>query len=42
MSQRISSRPAASAATRPDIELQPIVNVKITEALQTGYVHIVE
>ena len=41
MSQRISSRPAASAATRPDIELQPIVNVKITEALQTGYVHIV-
>ena len=41
MSQRISSRPAASAATRPDIELQPIVNVKITEALQTGCVHIV-
>lgn len=28
------------AATRPDIELQPIVNVKTTKALQTGCVHI--
>ncbi|WP_407911057.1 type VI secretion system baseplate subunit TssK, partial [Escherichia coli] len=28
------------AATRPDIELQPTVNVKTTKALQTGCVHI--
>ncbi|WP_439070463.1 hypothetical protein ACSJL3_005272 (plasmid) [Serratia nevei] len=28
------------AATRPDIELQPTVNVKTTNALQTGCVHI--
>lgn len=28
------------AVTRPDIELQPTVNVKTTKALQTGCVHI--
>jgi hypothetical protein len=40
VSQRISSRPAALTATRPNIELQPTVNVKTTSALQTGCVHI--
>ncbi|MGL9733699.1 MAG: hypothetical protein ACR5LD_03545 [Symbiopectobacterium sp.] len=39
MSQRITSRPAVPAATRPDIELKPTVNVNTVEALQTGCVH---
>ncbi|MGL9733872.1 MAG: hypothetical protein ACR5LD_05070 [Symbiopectobacterium sp.] len=34
MSQRITSRPAVPAATRPDIELKPTVNVNTVEALQ--------